>query len=135
MMPPSSRPQTNITTELAKQRNRAAAERTLLTWIQHSLTLLGLGIAIERIYAILLKAFPNADRIITGQVSDVLGLSLIVLGLGLLALAIRQYKISTCSIQRQDYTLMSSLPMILTATTGVVLFGIVSAIILLFRSL
>ena len=135
MMPPSSRPQTNITTELAKQRNRAAAERTLLTWIQHSLTLLGLGIAIERIYATLLKAFPNADRIMTGQVSDMLGLSLIVLGLGLLALAIRQYKISTRSIQRQDYTLMSSRPMILTATTGVVLFGIVSAIILLFRSL
>ena len=135
MMPPSSRPQTNITTELAKQRNRAAAERTLLTWIQHSLMLLGLGIAIERIYAILLKAFPNADRLMTGQVSDVLGLSLIVLGLGLLALAIRQYKISTRSIQRQDYTLMSSRPMILTATTGVVLFGIVSAIILLFRSL
>lgn len=131
----SSRPQTNTTTELAKQRNRAAAERTLLTWIQHSLKLLGLGIAIERIYAALLKAFPNADRIMTGQVSDVLGLILIALGLGLLALAIWQYNISTRSIRREHYTLMSSRPMILTATTGVVLFGIVSAIIVLFRSL
>lgn len=134
-MPPSSRSQTNITTELAKQRNRAAAERTLLSWIVHSLTLLGLGIAIDRIFAALFKAFPNGVSIKSQQVSHVLSLSIIALGLGLLALAIREYKIATRSIQREDYTLISSRPMVLTVTTGVVLFGIASAIIVLLRVL
>lgn len=134
-MPPSSRPPTNTTTELAKQRNRAAAERTLLAWIEPCLTLLGLGIAIDRIFAALLKVFPDGDRSMTEQVSHVLGLSIIALGLGILALAIWQYKISTRFIQREDYILMSSRPTILAATTAVVLFGIVSAIVVLFRSL
>ena len=122
-------------TELAKQRNRAAAERTLLSWIQHSLTFLGLGIAIDRIFAALLKAFPDADLVMTRQASRVLGLGTILFGLGLLTLAIWQYKISTSSIRRKDYTLMSSRPMIITATVAIVLFGIVSAMIVLFRSL
>lgn len=135
MIPPSSRSQTNTTTELAKQRNHAAADRTLLAWIEPCLTLLGLGIAIDRISAIVLKVFPDADRAITQQVSHVLGLSIIVLGLSLLALAIWQYKISTRSLQREDYILMSSRPLILTVTTAVVLFGILSAVIVLFRSL
>ena len=34
------------TNELAKERNRAAAERTMTTWIQNCLTLIGFGFAI-----------------------------------------------------------------------------------------
>lgn len=132
-MPPSS--DTNNLTELAKQRNRAAAERTLLAWIEPCLMLLALGIAIDRITAALLRVFPDADRVVTQQVSRVLGLSIIALGLGLLALAIWQYRISTRSLNREDYILGSSRPIILTATTAVVLFGIISAIIVLWRSL
>lgn len=135
MMSPSSRPPTNTTTELAKQRNRAAAERTLLAWIEPCLTLLGLGIAIDRIFAALLKVFPDGAPSMTEQISHVLGLSIIALGLGILALAIWQYKISTYFIQSENYILVSSRPTILAATTAVVLLGIVSAIVVLFRSL
>jgi uncharacterized membrane protein YidH (DUF202 family) len=35
---------TSTTTELAQQRNRQSAERTLTAWIQNSLKLMGFGI-------------------------------------------------------------------------------------------
>lgn len=133
----------NVATELAKQRNHAAAERTLLSWSDSSFKLLGLGILIDRVFAALTKAFskgvgvasPLENRIVSEQVSSLLSLSIILLGLGLLALGIREYKIATRSIQHKDYLLPSSRPMALAATTGVVLFGIIAVVFILLRSL
>lgn len=41
----------NPGTELAKERNRAAEERTLMAWIRTSLALIGFGFGIDRIVA------------------------------------------------------------------------------------
>ena len=41
----------NIATELAKERNRAAADRTLNSWIRTSLALIGFGFGISKIHA------------------------------------------------------------------------------------
>ncbi len=125
----------NITTELAKQRTRAAAERTLLSWSDSSFKLIGLGIVIDSVLAALTKAFPGGDRIAPEQVSRLLSLSTILLGLGLLALGMRQYKMATRSIQNENYLLMSSRPMALAATTGVVVFGVVAAVVVMLRFL
>ncbi len=40
-------PQQNETTELARERGREAAERTLTSWIQGCMTLIGFGLAYE----------------------------------------------------------------------------------------
>jgi putative membrane protein len=42
-------PAINVTNELAKERNRAAAARTLMAWIRTSLALIGFGFGIDRI--------------------------------------------------------------------------------------
>jgi len=40
---------TSLTNELARERNREAADRTLLAWIRTSLAMISLGFAIERL--------------------------------------------------------------------------------------
>ena len=129
----SSKPHTNVTTELAKQRNRAAAERTLLAWIRNSLTLFGLGITIDYISIELLQGFSDDNRGMTWQMPDSLSLLVILPGLALLALAIWQYRTSMSSIQRRSHASTPDQSILLGTTTAVVLFGIVSAIIILFR--
>jgi len=39
--------------ELAKERNRIAADRTLLSWVRTSVSFIGLGFAIGQIFAVL----------------------------------------------------------------------------------
>jgi uncharacterized membrane protein YidH (DUF202 family) len=40
----------NLTNELAKERNRAAYDRTLMAWIRTAISLIGFGFAIAKSY-------------------------------------------------------------------------------------
>jgi putative membrane protein len=83
---------TSITNELARERNRAAADRTLMAWIRTALAMIGFGFGVGKLYDALEKANPE-------QVSDplhsaqIVGEALIALGvLGLLAAVIQHWK-------------------------------------------
>ncbi len=140
-MPPL-KPQNNLTTELSKQRTRAAAERTLLSWISSSFKLVGLGIVISRVFTALQEAspddvaslLPSEDRVLSQQTSFALSLGLLSLGLIFLALAIREYKVSTRLIQHKKYTGISTRSMRLVSTTGVVLLGITTATVVVLQA-
>jgi putative membrane protein len=77
----------NITNELAKERNRAAAERTLMAWIRTSLSLISFGIGIDRTITALSKAFADS-KIDPYNLSRILGLSFIIIGTSALILAV-----------------------------------------------
>jgi len=49
MADPSSDESFSLTNELARERNREAADRTLLAWIRTSLAMISLGFGIERL--------------------------------------------------------------------------------------
>jgi putative membrane protein len=49
MADPSSDEPFSLTNELARERNREAADRTLLAWIRTSLAMISLGFGIERL--------------------------------------------------------------------------------------
>ena len=49
-----------INNELAKERNRAAAERTINAWIGNCLSLIGTGVAIDQISRSLRQRFSVA---------------------------------------------------------------------------
>jgi putative membrane protein len=122
---------TGATNELAKERNRAAAERTLTSWIQNSLALIGFGIAFDQIFEALQQTLPQQNGEILLKFSQVLGLSLIALGIALLVIAIIQYRVLVKSIQRDNYILISSFPLNIAIGSSVLIFGLAAAIIIL----
>lgn len=122
---------TGATNELAKERNRAAAERTIASWIQNSVTLIGLGIAFEQIFEALETTFPLQSRVIILKYSQILGLSLIALGIALLIIAIIQHRIIIKSIERDNYISISSRPLNIAIGSAVFIFGVAAVIVIL----
>ena len=79
----------STTNELARERNRAAADRTLMAWIRTALSLIAFGFSIGKIAEYLQKA--NPDRALDPiNSARIFGEAFIALGvLGLLAAIIQ----------------------------------------------
>ena len=114
---------TNITNELARERNRAAADRTLMAWIRTALAMIGFGFGVSKLYEALEKA--NPDRVTdTLNSAYIVGEALIALGvLGLLA-AVIQYSQLLKKIDDEQYVYRAprALPMIVS--TLLLLIGV-----------
>lgn len=100
-VPQSSGQSSNSNTELAKKRNRAAAERTLMAWIRTSLALISFGFGIDQIVAPLNSAVDVDNPI---RLARFLGLSFIALGTGAMLAAAVQHRQELRQIQREHYT-------------------------------
>lgn len=80
----------NIANELARERNRAAADRTLMAWIRTAIAMIGFGFGVGKITDVLEdkgKTVPD-DAIHTGLI---FGEAFIILGVFSLLAAIVQY--------------------------------------------
>ena len=126
----SSSKRTGITNELAKERNRAAAERTLTAWIQNSLSLIGFGVAFDQFFAALQQAFPQESKRLILQLSHILGLSLIALGVGLLIVGILQYRTVVRLIEKDNYMMISSDTLNIAMSSAIILSGLAALIII-----
>ncbi|HIK46570.1 MAG TPA: DUF202 domain-containing protein [Leptolyngbyaceae cyanobacterium M65_K2018_010] len=73
--------------ELARERNHLAADRSLLSFVRTSLTLIGIGLGVEQIVWAIVPGSGYSDE-------WAYGFSLVLIGLGLfnLVLAIRDYQ-------------------------------------------
>jgi putative membrane protein len=122
----NSQQPTHITNELAKQRNRAAAERTLVSWIQNCLMLIGFGIAFDRIFNAVSQTFSGNDVVLNAQIAQIVGLSAIALGIFLLVLAIISYLKDVRSIAQPDYLYRPIHTSTTFVITAIILFGLVT---------
>ncbi|MBW4696544.1 MAG: DUF202 domain-containing protein [Aphanocapsa lilacina HA4352-LM1] len=88
--PTTPQPQ-NITNELAKERNRAAAERTVLAWIRTCLSMIGFGVGIDRIVNAIYTAVGG--RLDPTGLSKLIGLAFVGLGtFAMVAAAVGHYR-------------------------------------------
>lgn len=98
----SDRP-TSTTNELAKARNWAAAERTLMSWIQNCLALIGFGIAFDRIFTAIHRTFPTNAPFTDATLTATIGLSAILSGVFLLLFAIQTYLAQIKGLEQENY--------------------------------
>jgi putative membrane protein len=85
---------TNASTELARERTRQAADRTLMAWVRTSLSLIGFGFGIAKYRDILMNAGFIQRPPEEFNTTLIFGLSFISLGVfGLLAAVLQHWRI------------------------------------------
>lgn len=121
----------STTNELARERNRAAADRTLMAWIRTALSLIAFGFSIGKLAEYLKKANPEhvLDPINSAQI---FGEAFIALGIFGLIAAIVQYRGILKKIKQGEYVYTEPLP--LTMITAIILlligmFGFVTVLL------
>jgi putative membrane protein len=104
------------TNELAKERNRAAADRTLLAWIRTSLALIGFGFGIDRIVNVISTKHESMG------LSAIVGMAFMALGIYGLAAASRDYRseLQMLAKPRYVYEKRSSSGMIVAIVLAIV---------------
>ncbi len=131
-MPPEDA--VNTTNELARERNRAAAERTLNAWLGTCLSLIGLGLAVDQIFRSLRLRFPAINPAITQQTASLIGLGFVTLGLLLLGFALIQHWLEISRMERHHYLLSSVYALNRLVVPAILLLGMAGlGVILLLR--
>lgn len=98
MLTPS--PPTNIQAELAKERNRAAAERTLMAWIRTCLALISFGFGIDSVVGVV--SSTQVSEAWQGiRLSRIVGLAFIALGIYAMLAAVIEHHQELSHIQRE----------------------------------
>ena len=122
---------TSTTNELARERNKAAADRTLMAWIRTSIAMIGFGFGIGKLSGALEKAGSKqiADPIHGAQI---FGEAFITLGVFSLLAAVIQYwrTLNRISMDQFVYTQSRALPMI-TAISLLVIGAFAFIVVLL----
>ena len=113
----SRAPATNTTTELARERNRAATDRTLMAWIRTSLSLIGFGFGAGKVGDYLASTGRELDAY--GSVRA-LGGSFISIGVLALFAAVIQHVRLLKRLEQKDFVYLAPWPI-----------GLITAILLL----
>ena len=121
---------TNLTNELAKERNRAAYDRTLMAWIRTAISLIGFGFAIAKSYE-----YVERDLLETsGRLLDTLhaplwfGMSFILLGMMCILGGVIQYTKVVKQIQSDRFSYSESKPLAKIVALLLLIIGIFALI-------
>lgn len=124
----------NIQAELARERNRAAAERTLMAWIRTSLSLIGFGFGIDSVVTAIrsFKAVQDIDQVLWTRI---LGLAFIGLGVYAIVVAAIEHRQELRHIRRDaDYFYMPRRSLGLTVAGGLICIGVIAFIGILLKT-
>lgn len=116
--------------ELARERNRAAADRTLLAWIRTSLALIGFGFGIDRIVNVL-----NASEHLSTGLTAAVGLAFMALGIYAVVSATSSYRRELQMLAQSRYTYEARRPFALTVAIVLAIIGAAAFIGILAQAL
>ena len=122
----------NVSTELAKERTREAADRTLMAWIRTCLSLIGFGFGIAKFRDILVEAgLRRGPEHIHSTL--IFGLSFIALGIfGLLAAVVQHWRILQ-HIKFGNFQYTGFRPVVMITAIILLLIGLFAFISILLR--
>jgi len=114
---------TSLTNELARERNREAADRTLLAWIRTSLAMISVGFGIERFGH---AAISFEDRLagLSPFKTRVFGASLILIGLAATLAGMWEHRLVLKAIATDDYRYAERPPIARYMAMAIVAVGI-----------
>jgi putative membrane protein len=116
--------QKNVANELARERSRQAADRTLMAWVRTSLSLIGFGFGIARFRDILVEAGLVRRPLEHLNITLIVGLSFIALGvLGLLAATMQHWRILQ-HIKQDDFQYTGFRPLVFIMAILLMLIGL-----------
>ena len=123
----------NLTNELAKERNRAAAERTMMAWIRTCLSLISFGFGLDRIIgAINASRFEGSDH--TGASVRLVSIGFVLVGILAMAAATRQHLRILRLIRRDDFVYVHQHSITVFTAVSLTIIGIVAFVLLLLGS-
>lgn len=119
----------STSTELARERSREAASRTLMAWIRTSLSLLGFGFGLSRILHYLAQShLVGAHDLDPTHSARIFGASFVLLGTFGLIAAIIQHWCTLRKIKQEDYKYTPSFPITELVALLLVLIGCYASI-------
>ena len=121
----------NTSTELAKTRNRAAAERTTLAWIRTALALISFGFGLDKIISAIRDAGGDGNN---SQDIGVQLMSMGFIGVGIftLLIAIRQHKRELIRLRSDSYLYRDGPSLSIATATAVLVIGVLAFLLLLY---
>ena len=120
----------NTSTELAKTRNRAAAERTTLAWIRTALALISFGFGLDKIISAIRDAGGDGN---TSQDVGVQLMSMGFIGVGIftLLIAMHQHKRELIRLRSDPYLYRDEPSLSIATATAVLVIGVLAFLLLL----